>query len=84
MKSRDNRESGLTLIELLFVIALMAIVADFLFQTSVRENYELNSATKVAASWLDDLRREAIQNSVSCNATWIPSSGCERRCGNQT
>ena len=86
MKTRDNRESGLTLIELLFVITLMAIVARFSIPNilAVRENYELNSATKVAASWLDDLRREAIQNSVSCNATWIESSGIiERRCGNQ-
>ena len=72
MKDPNTLESGITLVELLMVVVLMGIATSLTLPNilAVRERHELNSATKVAVGWLDDLRRRAIQESDTCEATW--------------
>ena len=72
MKDPNTLESGFTLVELIMVVVLMGIATSLTLPSilAVRERHELNSATKVAVGWLDDLRRRAIQESDTCEATW--------------
>jgi len=72
MKDPNTLVSGFTLVELLMIVVLMGIATSLTLPNilAVRERHELNSATKVAVGWLDDLRRRAIQESDTCEATW--------------
>jgi len=72
MSHTQCQESGFTLLELLTVVSLMAVGVAFTIPNlaSFRQSQELNSATKNAVGWLDDLRRQSIQNSLVCTATW--------------
>ena len=79
MKDPHTLESGFTLVELLMVVVLMVIATSLTLPNilAVRERHELNSSTKVAVGWLDDLRRRAIQESDTCEATWKSTTNSE-------
>ena len=67
-----NSEDGLTLIELLLTVSLLGALTALILPNliSTIKSTELNSATNATAAWIDDLRRQAIQNSVPCQAAW--------------
>lgn len=67
-----NDQNGLTLVETLTTVTLISIALVVVMPNlaSVQRSSELNGLTKLAASWLDNLRREAIQKSVPCEASW--------------
>jgi len=79
MKDPNTLESGFTLVELLMVVVLMGIATSLTLPSilAVRERHELNSATKVAVGWLDDLRRRSIQESDTCEAIWKSTTDSE-------
>ena len=68
MKQLSRQEQGFSLVELIVVTALIGLVSGISLPLLTRnlENEQLNAATKVAAAWLDDIRRQAIQNSTPC------------------
>ena len=68
MKQLSSQEQGFSLVELIVVTALIGLVSGISLPLLTRnlENEQLNAATKVAAAWLDDIRRQAIQNSTPC------------------
>ena len=68
MKQLKSKEQGFSLVELALVTVLIGLVGGISLPLLTRnlENEQLNAATKVAAAWLDDIRRQAIQNSTPC------------------
>ena len=68
MKQLKSKEQGFSLLELALVTVLIGLVGGISLPLLTRnlENEQLNAATKVAAAWLDDIRRQAIQNSTPC------------------
>lgn len=68
MKQLSSQEQGFSLIELLVVTSIIGLISGISLPMLTRnlENEQLNAATKVAAAWLDDIRRQAIQNSTPC------------------
>lgn len=68
MKPVRLKEQGFSLIELMVVTSIIGLISGISLPLLTRnlENEQLNAATKIAASWLDDIRRQAIQNSTPC------------------
>lgn len=68
MKQLSSQEQGFSLIELMVVTSIIGLISGISLPMLTRnlENEQLNAATKVAAAWLDDIRRQAIQNSTPC------------------
>ena len=68
MKTVKPQDQGFSLVELIVVTVLIGLVSGISLPLLTRnlENEQLNAATKVAAAWLDDIRRQAIQNSIPC------------------
>jgi len=68
MKTVKPQDQGFSLVELIVVTVLIGLVSGISLPLLTRnlENEQLNAATKVAAAWLDDIRRQAIQNSTPC------------------
>jgi len=72
MKRAIPPQAGFSLMEMLVVVALIGILSGIAL-TSFLANWEderLNAASKTTLAWLDDLRRQAIQHSSPCRATW--------------
>lgn len=72
MTKNSQEHTGLTLVEILTTVALIGVATAVVMPnlSSFQQNNELNSSTKLVLSWLDDLRKEAIQKSVPCQADW--------------
>ena len=68
MKQLSSQEQGFSLVELMLVTSIIGLISGISLPLLTRnlENEQLNAATKVAAAWLDDIRRQAIQNSTPC------------------
>ena len=68
MKTIKPQDQGFSLVELIVGIFIIGLVSGISLPLLTRnlENEQLNAATKVAAAWLDDIRRQAIQNSTPC------------------
>ena len=68
MKELSSQEQGFSLVELTVVMALIGLMSGISLPLLTRNlaNEQLNATTKVAAAWLDDIRRQAIQNSTPC------------------
>ena len=68
MKKLSSQVQGFSLVELLVVASIIGLISGISVPLLTRnlENEQLNAATKVAAAWLDDIRRKAIQNSTPC------------------
>lgn len=68
----SHRQNGFTLLELMLVVALIGLLSGIALPSFLSnwEDERLNATTKITVSWLDALRRKAIQNSVPCRATW--------------
>ena len=68
MKTVKSQDQGFSLVELIVGIFIIGLVSGVSLPLLTRnlENEQLNAATKVAAAWLDDIRRQAIQNSTPC------------------
>ena len=65
-----KQQEGFTMPELLTAIVIIGILSSLAIPSFLGrwEDERLNSATKLASSWLEDLRRKAIQNSTVCRA----------------
>ena len=68
MKAVKPQDQGFSLVELIVVTVLIGLMSGISLPLLTRnlENEKLTAATKVAAAWLDDIRRQAIQNSTPC------------------
>jgi len=68
MKQLKPQEQGFSLVELMVVTSIIGLISGISLPLLTRnlENEQLNAATKVAAAWLDDIRRQAIQNTTPC------------------
>lgn len=71
MRIAVSTKDGFTMPELMVVIIIVGILSGIAIPTYLRnwEDERLNSAAKYTLSWLDDLRRSAIQNSTVCRAS---------------
>lgn len=63
-------EAGFSMPELMIVIVIVGILSGLAIPNFLQrwEDERLNSAAKLTTSWLEDLRRKAIQNSTVCRA----------------
>ena len=68
MKHVKSQEQGFSLVELMMVTSIIGLISGISLPLLTRnlENEQLNASSKVAAAWLDDIRRQAIQNSIPC------------------
>ena len=76
MKHVKSQEQGFSLVELMVVTSIIGLISGISLPLLTRnlENEQLNAATKVAAAWLDDIRRQAIQNTTPCRVV-VDSAG---------
>ena len=68
MKLEKKPERGFSLPELMVIVAIVGILAGLSIPSFMRnwQDERLNSASKQALAWLDDLRRKSIQQSSPC------------------
>lgn len=66
---RKDKDSGFTIVELIVTTSIAAALAG-VAAASFFNNYErerMRSGSRILASWLEDQRRKAIQNSSPCD-----------------
>lgn len=68
MKQKQQVAGGFSLPELMVIVAIAGILTGLSIPNFMRswQDERLNSASKQALAWLDDLRRKAIQQSSPC------------------
>ena len=68
----SDNDVGFTLIESLITITIIGLIVVLSLPSLFfyLASNELNSSTKLTVSWLEELRRESMQKSLVCRASW--------------